>query len=165
MEVFIYKNSYNIYDINNNIDKKSCVDYYYINKYSAIYKSHIKIHIKTRYYETPIKTNLNNKEQLINDEYIISNISKIIVYYWETSNENESNKIKSIEFIYNNKIHRDIIDGPALLKFDINGNCVFIEYVNNGIVLDSFDKIDISKYNNIYIIENNDGSFKSLSTN
>ena len=179
MEVFIYTNKYNIYDINNNIEKKSRVDEYYINKYNElinkelinkklINKSSIKIHIKSKYYEAPINININsilNNEQLIYDEYIISNISKIVVYYWNTYNENKSNKIKSIEFIYNKLIHRNIIDGPALLKFDINGKCILLEYINNGIILDSYDIsiLDISKYDNTYIIENDNGSFKSLS--
>jgi hypothetical protein len=178
MEVMIYTSDYIIYDINNNIDKNIHRQEYYSNTN--------KNHIKSRIYESLNKRKDNyyiipDKSRLVHEKYLLSYMSEVNVYYYndleETvplSNESDishnfeslniSNKIKAIEFIYNNKIHRDINDGPAILNFDINGNCIHIEYVKDGLIVNSFDKNDdLSKYNNIYVIENDDYSFKSLS--
>ena len=190
MQAMIYISDYIIYDINNNIDKNvHRQEYFDTNKNhikTRLYESINKR--KDNYYIIP------DKKRLVHDKYLISNMSNINVYYYndleETvslsdesdisnnfkslnisnksdpnlSNNSDPNKIKAIEFIYNNKIHRDINDGPAILNFDINGNCIYIEYVKDGLILNSFDKTsNISKYHNTYVIEYDNGSFKSLS--
>jgi len=112
---------------------------------------------KKYYYNNIFNDKLINNSLLFVDYSLPKNNSVIVFYY-------ENGKVKQITFFNNNIVTRSIIDGPAKLYFDVNGNCTQIFYIINNKYVKS-ETINLSKYNNIYIIEDeNDGSYHALNT-